>query len=105
MYAAGQGQLAADGAERGRNGVFTAALLEHLGTPGLSLEQLAVDVRNAVKAAAGEDQAPESINRLNVTGLCLVPARAVPEGVPPGGGFEPEPEPMPDDWEPEPEPQ
>ena len=27
------------------------------------------------------------------------------EGVPPGGGFEPEPEPMPDDWEPEPEPQ
>ena len=32
-------------------------------------------------------------------------AGGVPEGVPPGGDFEPEPEPMPDDWEPEPEPQ
>eukprot|EP01045_Picozoa_sp_COSAG04_P013817 COSAG04_NODE_1000_length_8841_cov_5.219973_2_plen_373_part_00 len=100
MYAAGQGQLAADGAERGRNGVFTAALLEHLGTPGLSLERLAVNVRNAVKAAAGEGQAPESINRLNVVGLCLVPAGVglqLSEGVPPGGGFEPEPEPECDD--------
>ena len=69
MYAAGQGQLASDGASR--NGAFTEALLKHFGTPGQTLEQMAVSVRNEVKAKCGQE--PESHNRLNVAGLCLVP--------------------------------
>ena len=56
MYAAGQGQLASDGASR--NGAFTEALLKHFGTPGQTLEQMAVNVRNEVKAKCGEDQTP-----------------------------------------------
>ena len=73
MYAAGQGQLASDGAAR--NGPFTEALLKHFSTPGQTLEQMAVEVRNEVKAKCGGDQAPESINKLDVANLCLVPTR------------------------------
>ena len=71
MYAAGQGRLASDGASR--NGAFTEALLKHFGTPGQTLEQMAVRVRNEVKAKCGEDQAPESVNKLDVCDVCLVP--------------------------------
>ena len=75
MFASGQGELAADAAgAKARNGAFTAALLAHLGTPGQTLEQMAVEVRNQVKEATG-GQEPESHNRLNVAGLCLVPAQ------------------------------
>jgi len=49
---------------------------------------MAVDVRNEVKATTGEDQAPEYVSKLNVTGLCLVPAGAA--------ATQPEPEPEPE---------
>ena len=73
MYATGKGKLAADGTGSGRNGAFTAALLKHFAAPGVSLEQMVVNVRNEVQAKCGEDQAPESVNKLNVANHCLVP--------------------------------
>ena len=51
----------------------------------------------------GLEPVPELASDTGASGLAE--AGGVPEGVPPGGDFEPEPEPMPDDWEPEPEPQ
>ena len=56
-----------------RNGPFTEALLKHFRTPGQTLERMAVNVRNEVKAKCGADQAPECHNRLDVAELCLVP--------------------------------
>ena len=73
MYAAGEGKLAADAAaDNARNGAFTAALLQHLGTPGLELSQMAVKVANTVKEKTGGRQIPEHINRLTRSDLCLV---------------------------------
>ena len=72
MHAAGQGQLAADGA--GRNGAFTAALLKHVATPGLMLEQMAAEIVQEVERSTGGAQTPEYVSRLKKFGLCLVPA-------------------------------
>ena len=74
MYAAGQGKLAADGREGARNGAFTAALLKHLGRPGVELTDMAVDVVNEVKEVTKGKQVPEYVSRLTAKKLCLVPA-------------------------------
>ena len=72
MHAAGQGKLAADGT--GRNGAFTAALLNHIATPGLMLEQMAAEIVQEVEASTGGAQTPEYVSRLKKFGLCLVPS-------------------------------
>ncbi len=56
VYATSPGQAAADG--RGRNGVFTGALLNHLTTPGVDVMDMLRDVRRDVMAATGNEQTP-----------------------------------------------
>lgn len=48
-YATSPGQTASDG--RGRNGAYTAALLQHLATPDCSIETMFKRVRNTLSAA------------------------------------------------------
>jgi len=55
-YATQPGSTAQDGS--GRNGVFTAAMLRNLGTPGASLSDLMTSVIADVKAATGGKQQP-----------------------------------------------
>lgn len=53
-YATSPGQVASDG--RGRNGAYTAALLEHLATPDCSVESMFKRVRNTLSTATGGKQ-------------------------------------------------
>lgn len=53
-YATSPGQVASDG--RGRNGAYTAALLEHLTTPDCSVESMFKRVRNTLSIATGGKQ-------------------------------------------------
>lgn len=53
-YATSPGQVASDG--RGRNGAYTAALLEHLTTPDCSIEGMFKRVRNTLSTATGGKQ-------------------------------------------------
>lgn len=55
-YATAPGSVAMDGT--GRNGLYTAALLRHLSTPGLSVERLFKKVRGQVVEATGGKQVP-----------------------------------------------
>ncbi|MDY6949112.1 MAG: caspase family protein, partial [Pseudomonadota bacterium] len=48
------GQVASDG--QGRNGAYTAALLQHMGTPDCSLETMFKRVRNTLSAATKQKQ-------------------------------------------------
>jgi uncharacterized caspase-like protein len=57
LYSAGPGQVAEDGPPGG-NGVFTAALLEVLGQPGLVLEEVFKIVNRRVREATGNTQKP-----------------------------------------------
>jgi hypothetical protein len=56
IYAARPGKTASDGA--GRNGVFTAALLEHIDTPGLTLNDLVGRLADDVRRITGNKQQP-----------------------------------------------
>ncbi|MBV5276899.1 caspase family protein, partial [bacterium] len=56
IYAARPGKTASDGA--GRNGVFTTALLEHIDTPGLTLNDLVGRLADDVRRATGNKQQP-----------------------------------------------
>jgi len=53
-YATSPGQVASDG--RGRNGAYTAALLQHIATPDCSIENMFKRVRNTLSAATGAKQ-------------------------------------------------
>jgi len=55
-YATAPGSVAADGG--GRNGVFTKYLLKHMGTPGLTVEQVLKKVRTDVIDQTREKQIP-----------------------------------------------
>ncbi|MGB3308725.1 MAG: caspase family protein [Nodosilinea sp.] len=55
-YATRPGHVASDGT--GRNGTYTNALLRHIGTPGVSIEQMFKQVRNDVDQATGGQQLP-----------------------------------------------
>ena len=55
-YATAPGDVAADG--NGRNGVYTAALLQHLRTPGLKIEEVFKRVRIDVVRASTRKQIP-----------------------------------------------
>ena len=82
MYATAEGQFALDVAkgEDGKecHGQFTAALLDHLGKPGVTLQEMAVAVRRQVMEKTEGEQTPEHVSRMTRFGLCLVrPPRAV----------------------------
>jgi uncharacterized caspase-like protein len=53
-YATSPGQVANDG--RGRNGAYTAALLQHIATPDCSIESMFKRVRNTLSAATRRKQ-------------------------------------------------
>lgn len=53
-FATSPGQVAADG--RGRNGAYTAALLQHIETPGCSIEMMFKRVRNTLSATTSGKQ-------------------------------------------------
>lgn len=55
-FACAAGQTAADGT--GRNGVFTANLLNHLGRPNVDVDFMLGDVAEAVEQATGGEQTP-----------------------------------------------
>ena len=57
LYAAGPGQTAQDGPEGG-NGVFTGALLKHMGQPGWTLEQVFKATSREVLRATNNRQRP-----------------------------------------------
>lgn len=61
-FAAAPGSVAADG--QGRNSPFTAALLEHISTPGAEVEVMLKRVTASVLAATGNKQRPERLSRL-----------------------------------------
>jgi uncharacterized caspase-like protein len=56
VYAAKAGQIALDGS--GTNSPFTAALLKHIGTPGLDVRLVFDRVRDDVLASTGRKQQP-----------------------------------------------
>jgi uncharacterized caspase-like protein len=53
-YATSPGQKASDG--KGRNGAYTAALLEHIATPDCSVEEMFKRVRNTLSASTAQKQ-------------------------------------------------
>src|SRR5262249_49108415 len=61
-YATDPHQVALD--SNGSRGLFTAALLAHLGTPGLSISDMMIQVRNDVLVATQNDQRPWSNSSL-----------------------------------------
>ena len=63
MMAAAPGAVAQDGLPGGHS-PYTAALLQHLETPGLDLRLLQAEIRSAVEQTTGGRQAPEAIDRL-----------------------------------------
>ena len=63
MMAAAPGAVAQDGLPGGHS-PYTAALLQHLETPGLDLRLLQAEIRSAVEQTTGGRQSPEAIDRL-----------------------------------------
>jgi uncharacterized caspase-like protein/peptidoglycan hydrolase-like protein with peptidoglycan-binding domain len=80
-YAAREGTTAADG--EGTNSPYTAALLKHIGTPGLDVRLLFGKVRDDVVAATGGEQEPYIYESLGGDVLSL--ARADATAVAPAG--------------------
>jgi uncharacterized caspase-like protein len=60
-FATSPGQTASDG--RGRNGAYTAALLQHMTTPDCSIETMFKRVRNTLSAATKGGRSPGSTRR------------------------------------------
>ena len=56
VYATAPGDVAAEG--RGRNGIFTGALLKHIKTPSIEVREMLTRVRRDVLAATGNEQTP-----------------------------------------------
>lgn len=64
-YATSPGAVASDG--EGRNSPFTAALLRHIGDPGVALSEMMIRVRNEVVSASGGRQTPWDSSSLTET--------------------------------------
>lgn len=82
-FAAKEGTVAADG--DGRNSPFTAALLDHLGEPGVEINFLFRKVRDSVISATNGQQEPYLSASLPSEAIYLVPptpAPAAPEAAP-----------------------
>jgi uncharacterized caspase-like protein len=71
-YAAKEGTIADDG--EGRHSPFTAALLKHIGTPGLEIRFLFAEVRDDVLAATGHQQQPHLYGTLGREHIVLKPS-------------------------------
>ena len=80
-YATEPGDVAADG--DGRNSPFTEALLAHIETPGLSVNDMFGEVSGAVSRATGGEQVPWSHSSL---GRFYLASAALPPPPPPPGG-------------------
>ena len=73
-FAAKEGTVALEG--EGRNSAYSGALLRHLEEPGLAVEQILGEVREAVLALTGGTQEPTVYGSLLVEGAYLVPQPA-----------------------------
>ena len=77
-YATAPGQLAEDG--QGENSPFSAAMIQHLDTPGLDVSQLMRRIRNTVLEATDERQVPwESSSLRSPFVLNRTPAAPAPQ--------------------------
>lgn len=76
VYSAAPGQEATDG--EGRNSPFTAALLKHIETPGLEVEQMLKRVTADVDESTDHKQQPERLSRLKLE-LWFKPGAALSE--------------------------
>jgi hypothetical protein len=76
VYATAPGSIAADG--KGRNGIFTGALLEHIAKPGVDVEIMLRDVRRDVMAETDNKQVPWSSSSLT-TAFFFSPEEKEPE--------------------------
>jgi hypothetical protein len=76
VYATAPGKTAQDG--EGRNGVFSAALLKHLGDPGLDVELMFRRVRDEVIAATEGAQVPWTNSSISGKGFAFAPAAELP---------------------------
>jgi uncharacterized protein YecT (DUF1311 family) len=65
VFATAPGEVAADGA--GAHSPFTKAVLDHIETPGLTIEAVLRNVRRDVRAATSNGQLPEMWHRLENT--------------------------------------
>lgn len=78
-YATAPDQVAFDG--KGQNSPFTSALLDHIETPGLSVGDLMIDVRNKVLAETGNKQEPWDQSSLRAR-FYFVPPEVTPPPMP-----------------------
>jgi uncharacterized caspase-like protein len=78
VYATEPDEVAMDG--EGNHSPFTAALLKHIETPGLSVSDMMVRVRNDVKAATNGQQVPHEDTSLT-SSFYFQPAVAVEEAI------------------------
>jgi len=56
-FATKPNQIALDGS--GRNGLYTEALLQHIGTPNITIDEMFIRVRNTVRKKSGDKQIPQ----------------------------------------------
>ena len=80
-FAAKAGSTAEDG--RGKHSPFTAAILNHLTTPGLDLRKAFGIIRDDVMAATNNKQEPYVFGSLGGADVALVPAPVVPVALTP----------------------
>ncbi len=80
-YATAPGKVASDG--DGRNGLYTQHLLRNIGTPGLSISDLFMNVREAVVRDSAKKQVPwENTSLIGRFSLAGQPALSVPAPAP-----------------------
>lgn len=89
-FSTSPGAVALDGA--GRNSPFTAALVQHMATPGLEIRQLMTRVRRSVVEATGGQQVPWDNSSL-ITEVVLRPGHAPAAPPPPIAATPPAPAP------------
>ena len=78
-FATSPGKVAADGS--GRNGLYTAALLQHMQQPGVTIERVFKKVRVAVVRASDGSQIPWEVSSL-MSDFYFVPAQQVVKTTP-----------------------
>ena len=80
-YATQLDNVASDGA--GRNSPFTKALLKHIGTKGISIQELMIRVRKSVMEETANKQVPWEEAALNESFYFVSPTIPGPTGAPP----------------------
>jgi uncharacterized caspase-like protein len=63
-FACDANKTALDGSENGRNGVFTAHLLQHIAQPNLTIDEIMYDVCDGVMRDTDDDQCPFRVSSL-----------------------------------------